>query len=51
MSLVEWDAEMAPTLGVEGAEHVQMFRGKGGEQDYWGWVQRVWGLGIGVGEK
>ncbi|KAH7410769.1 hypothetical protein BKA64DRAFT_362592 [Cadophora sp. MPI-SDFR-AT-0126] len=36
---------------VEGAEHAQMFRGKGGEQDYWGWVQRVWGLGIGAGEK
>ncbi|KAG4430710.1 hypothetical protein IFR05_013814 [Cadophora sp. M221] len=36
---------------VEGAEHVQQFRGKGGEQDYWGWIQRIWGLAMGVGEK
>ncbi|KAH7346512.1 hypothetical protein BKA65DRAFT_399013 [Rhexocercosporidium sp. MPI-PUGE-AT-0058] len=36
---------------VEGAEHVQQFRGKGGEQDYWGWIQRIWGMAMGVGEK
>ena len=32
---------------VVGAEHVQMFRGEGGEKDYWGFVQRIWGLGVG----
>lgn len=36
---------------VESAEHVQLFRGKGGEQDYWGWIQRIWGLGMGFGDK
>jgi hypothetical protein len=30
---------------VEGAEHVQLFRGKGGEEAYWGFVQRIWGMG------
>ncbi|KAG9231797.1 hypothetical protein BJ875DRAFT_105331 [Amylocarpus encephaloides] len=33
---------------VEGAVHVQLFRGKGGEDDYWGFVQRVWGVGLGI---
>ncbi|KAL2069641.1 hypothetical protein VTL71DRAFT_14320 [Oculimacula yallundae] len=36
---------------VEGAEHAQQFRGKGGEQDYWNWVQRIWELGLDVDEK
>ncbi|CZT45891.1 uncharacterized protein RSE6_06248 [Rhynchosporium secalis] len=36
---------------VEGAEHVQQFRGKGGEQDYWMWIQRIWEIGMGIGEK
>jgi hypothetical protein len=33
---------------VEGAEHVQMFKGKGGEKDYWSFIERVWGMGIGT---
>jgi hypothetical protein len=32
---------------VEGAGHVQMFRGKGGEKDYWGFIEKTWGLGVG----
>lgn len=32
---------------IEGAGHVQMFRGKGGEQDYWGFIERIWKLGVG----
>ena len=31
---------------IEGAEHVQMFRGKGGERDYWEFVEKIWGLGL-----
>jgi Eukaryotic protein of unknown function (DUF829) len=27
---------------IEGAEHVQMFRGKGGERDYWGFTEKIW---------
>jgi hypothetical protein len=34
---------------VEGAEHAQMFRGKGGEEVYWGFVQRMWNTGMGIG--
>ncbi|CAG8960854.1 hypothetical protein HYFRA_00002391 [Hymenoscyphus fraxineus] len=30
---------------VENAEHAQMFRGKGGEEDYWGFVQKAWKMG------
>jgi hypothetical protein len=29
---------------VEGAEHVQMFKAKGGENDYWGFIQEVWNM-------
>jgi hypothetical protein len=36
---------------VLGAEHVQMFKGKGGEQAYWDFVQRMWDLGTGVVAK
>lgn len=36
---------------IEGAEHAQMFRGKGGEKDYWSWVEKMWSLGMAVGEK
>ncbi|KAH8791954.1 hypothetical protein BGZ57DRAFT_751790 [Hyaloscypha finlandica] len=32
---------------IEGAGHVQMFRGKGGEQDYWGFIEKIWKLGVG----
>jgi hypothetical protein len=32
---------------IEGAGHVQMFRGKGGEKDYWGFVEKIWALGLG----
>lgn len=31
---------------VEGAEHAQMFRGRGGEKDYWGWVEQMWERGL-----
>jgi hypothetical protein len=31
---------------IQGAEHVQMFRGKGGERDYWEFVEKIWGLGL-----
>jgi hypothetical protein len=31
---------------VGGAGHVQMFRGKGGEKDYWAFVEKIWGLGM-----
>ncbi|KAH8684629.1 hypothetical protein BGZ60DRAFT_366294 [Tricladium varicosporioides] len=31
---------------VEGAHHVQMFRGKGGEGDYWEFVERIWRMGM-----
>lgn len=30
---------------VKNAEHVQLFRGEGGEEAYWGFVKRVWGNG------
>ena len=39
---------------IENAPHVQLFRGKGGEDDYWGFVRRVWDLWMSVengGEK
>jgi hypothetical protein len=31
---------------VEGAGHVQMFKGKGGQKHYWDFIERVWGMGI-----
>jgi len=31
---------------VEGAGHVQMFKGKGGERDYWGFIEKVWEMGL-----
>jgi len=30
---------------IIGAEHAQMFRGKGGEEAYWGFIEKVWGVG------
>jgi hypothetical protein len=32
---------------VEDAGHVQLFRGKGGEKDYWGFIEKIWALRIG----
>ena len=50
---VEKHAEVAKEKGyvvrkklVEGAEHVKLFTGKGGEGDYWGFVEGVWELGV-----
>jgi len=31
---------------VEGAEHVRMFKGKGGEEAYWKFITDVWGIAI-----
>jgi hypothetical protein len=31
---------------VEGAQHVQLFKGKGGEDDYWGFVKKIWGMAV-----
>jgi hypothetical protein len=31
---------------VAGAEHVQLFKGKGGEKGYWGFVERLWGMSM-----
>lgn len=31
---------------VEGAEHVKMFKGKGGENAYWNFVEGIWGMAI-----
>jgi len=33
---------------VEDAEHVQLFKGKGGEKRYWGLVAKVWAVGMGL---
>lgn len=33
---------------VEGAQHVQLFKGEGGEKVYWGFMEKVWGKGIDV---
>ncbi|EPE25647.1 hypothetical protein GLAREA_01559 [Glarea lozoyensis ATCC 20868] len=30
---------------IEGAAHVQLFKGRGGELDYWGFIQKVWDMG------
>jgi hypothetical protein len=32
---------------IENAEHVQLFKGEGGEMRYWGFVKKVWGFGKG----
>jgi hypothetical protein len=31
---------------IEGAEHVKMFQGAGGEEDYWGFVKRIWSIAM-----
>jgi len=31
---------------VEGAEHVQLFKGIGGEKGYWNFVERLWVMGM-----
>jgi hypothetical protein len=31
---------------VEGAEHVQLFKGKDGEKGYWDFVERLWDMGV-----
>jgi len=53
----EWHAGEARANGwrvemklVEGAEHVQMFRGKEGEGAYWEWVGDIVSLGLGGDE-
>jgi hypothetical protein len=33
---------------VGGAEHVQLFKGKGGEKGYWDFVTGLWALGVGA---
>jgi hypothetical protein len=33
---------------VEGAEHVQMFRGEGGEKAYWSFIESVWEIAVGM---
>ena len=33
---------------VDGAEHAQLFRGKGGEEDYWAFVKSIWAKGVGT---
>lgn len=33
---------------IEDAHHVQLFKGKGGESDYWGFIQKVCVLGMGL---
>lgn len=50
---VEWHAGVAEGKGlrvmkdlVHGAGHVQLFRGKGGEEGYWGFMERLWGAGM-----
>ncbi|TAQ87973.1 hypothetical protein B7494_g3702 [Chlorociboria aeruginascens] len=37
--------EMLKVQGKE-AEHVRMWKGEQGEDAYWEWVQRMWGLGL-----
>lgn len=31
---------------VEGAGHAQLWKGKGGEEDYWSWIQRLYEMGL-----
>jgi hypothetical protein len=33
---------------IEDAPHVQLFKGKGGEVDYWGFIRKVWDMGRGA---
>jgi hypothetical protein len=33
---------------AEGAEHVQMFRGEGGEKAYWSFIESVWEVAVGM---
>ena len=33
---------------VEDAHHAQLWNGKGGEKDYWAWIQKVWDMGFGL---
>lgn len=33
---------------ILGAQHVQMFRGEGGESDYWEYIESIWGTAIKV---
>lgn len=49
---VESHAKLAEKKGyrvekklIEGAEHVKMFKGAGGEEDYWGFVKMIWSMG------
>ncbi|KAG0651505.1 hypothetical protein D0Z07_1890 [Hyphodiscus hymeniophilus] len=51
---IEKHAAVAETKGytvrrklIEGAGHVQLFKGKGGEKDYWDFVTGLWDLGMG----
>lgn len=51
---VERHADVAQEKGyrverklVRGAEHAQMFRGEGGEAEYWGWVRSTWTMAVG----
>lgn len=32
---------------VEAAEHVQLFKGEGGEKGYWDFVEKLWEMGVG----
>ncbi|TID18424.1 indole-diterpene biosynthesis protein [Venturia nashicola] len=31
---------------IEGAEHVKLFKGAGGEKDYWGFVKMIWDMAM-----
>ena len=33
---------------IEDAHHVQLFKGKGGESDYWGFTQKICVMGMGL---
>jgi hypothetical protein len=33
---------------IEDAHHVQLFKGKGGESDYWGFIQKICSMGMGL---
>ncbi|KAE8453143.1 hypothetical protein EG329_011210 [Mollisiaceae sp. DMI_Dod_QoI] len=50
---VEKHADVAEEKGytvrrklIKGAEHAQLFKGKGGENEYWEFVKRIWAMGI-----
>ena len=49
---VQWHSGLAEGKGLRvlrkevlGAEHVQMFKGKGGEEGYWGFMRELWDAG------